>query len=436
MTQLSLSSLDVSQNYLDFTAGGQDITDIETLTSNGCTVTYEPQKDIPVLDVTLLGSLEICPGDSYELTASIIPEDASNKKVLWSSGNTDVVTVTGGVLTAIAEGSANVTVTTQDGGYSAQCMVNVVPGELRSNKYSIYMDKLWSAMEDTSAEKLISEMNNDPKYLSVHNKDGSKYTGDSVATGMTLRLTVAGEVRQEVAILTRGDANGDGRVSIADYTLMRLHILELKKLTGIYEIAADLNLNGYLTIQDYTIVRLHILGLKPISESYTPFDPGESVDPNNPNDPGYLDTISDPKIRRFLEIALEQQGATYVWGAEGPYSTGFDCSGFVYYCMKNAGYTSIYRTTARAYADYDRDHDDPSTWRWPWPFVELDTMKPGDLMFYESDPYDPYRPIGHVGIYLGNGYHIHASSDYEQVIVSRLEGWYSEFLRYARRVNW
>ena len=431
---LSLTSLDVSSNYLDITEGSDDMAVIVSLQTAGCTVTYEPQKDIPAASVTITQSVELCTGDTFTPAVSVLPDDAANKNYTLTSGNEEIVTTSGTIITAVAAGSTKVTVTTQDGGYTAQCDVNVVPGVITSSKYSIYDDKLWFASQGTSAQELISEIYNDAKYLSVHKADGSVYTEESVATGMTLRLTVAGQTRHEVTILTRGDANGDGKVSITDYTLVRLHILGIKYLTGAYSMAADLNLNGTLTITDYTMSRLHILGITPISEAYTPIDPGASTDPMNPNDPGYLDTISNPKIRQFIEVALEQQGDPYVWGAEGPDS--FDCSGFAYYCLTQVGYSPIYRTTALSYSDYYYHEGISGTKKWPWAFVAIADLQPGDLMFYKSDPFDTNRPIGHVGIYLGNGYHIHASSTYEQVIVSRLDGWYDEFCYYGRRINW
>ncbi len=53
-------------------------------------------------------------------------------------------------------------------------------------------------------------------------------------------------------------------------------------------------------------------------------------------------------------------------------------------------------------------------------------------MFYISDD-NPDR-IGHVGIYLGNGYHIHASSSYGYVVICQVDGWYDEMLSHGRRV--
>lgn len=66
-------------------------------------------------------------GDEYRLTAVITPDNATNKKVSWSSSNTDVVKVDDtGMLTAIASGSATIVVQTEDGGYIDMTNVTVL----------------------------------------------------------------------------------------------------------------------------------------------------------------------------------------------------------------------------------------------------------------------------------------------------------------------
>lgn len=62
-----------------------------------------------------------------------------------------------------------------------------------------------------------------------------------------------------------GDVDKNGSISIADYTLVRLHILGLKALEGDAPNIADVDRNGSISIADYTYIRLHILGLKGIS---------------------------------------------------------------------------------------------------------------------------------------------------------------------------
>ena len=74
------------------------------------------------LDVTEL-ALEV--PATATLTATVAPEEATDKTVVWASDNEAVATVAEGVVTAVAEGTATITVTTVDGGFTATCIVTV-----------------------------------------------------------------------------------------------------------------------------------------------------------------------------------------------------------------------------------------------------------------------------------------------------------------------
>jgi len=66
-------------------------------------------------------------GKTATLTATVAPSDATNKKVTWSSNNTAVATVENGTVTAVSEGNATITVTTENGKHTATCSVTVTP---------------------------------------------------------------------------------------------------------------------------------------------------------------------------------------------------------------------------------------------------------------------------------------------------------------------
>lgn len=70
-------------------------------------------------------SVQLNVGNTSSLTATVSPVSASNKSVTWSSSNTAVATVSGGKVTAVANGTATITCKTADGGYTAACTVTV-----------------------------------------------------------------------------------------------------------------------------------------------------------------------------------------------------------------------------------------------------------------------------------------------------------------------
>lgn len=86
-------------------------------------------KDVSVTGVSLSkSSLSLEVGNSETLTATVSPSDADNKSVTWNSSNDAVATVSNGMVTAIAAGSATITVTTTDGSYTATCAVTITEG--------------------------------------------------------------------------------------------------------------------------------------------------------------------------------------------------------------------------------------------------------------------------------------------------------------------
>lgn len=81
---------------------------------------------IAVTGVTLdQDALTVNRGETAALTATVLPVNATNQKLTWQTGDSTVATVKNGTVTGVGEGKTTVTVTTQDGGYTAQCTVTV-----------------------------------------------------------------------------------------------------------------------------------------------------------------------------------------------------------------------------------------------------------------------------------------------------------------------
>lgn len=82
--------------------------------------------DVSVTGVSLdKTSAKLKVGDTLTLTAAVEPANATNKNVSWSSSDENVATVANGTVTAVAAGTADITVKTADGGKEATCTITV-----------------------------------------------------------------------------------------------------------------------------------------------------------------------------------------------------------------------------------------------------------------------------------------------------------------------
>lgn len=112
--------------------------------------------------------------------------------------------------------------------------------------------------------------------------------------------------------------------------------------------------------------------------------------------------------------AKKHIGTPYVWGGSTP--SGFDCSGFVQYVLKQSG-ISLPRTTS--------DQVKVGT------AISKSALQPGDLVFLQNT----YRAgVSHVGIYVGDGKMIHASSSKGVTISDLSSSYYTKHYHSSRRV--
>ena len=131
-------------------------------------------------------------------------------------------------------------------------------------------------------------------------------------------------------------------------------------------------------------------------------------------DPSYGGTQT--RGQQLAQYAKQYQGYRYTWGGMSP-ATGFDCSGFANYVCKQFG-ISLHRVAQDIYSS-------DGTW------VSKDALQPGDLVFFGYGPYS----VTHMGIYVGGGQMIHASTSTTGVIYSDLgSNYYTRMYVGAKRV--
>ena len=79
-------------------------------------------------------------GETVQLTANVLPEDASNKNVSWASSDTKVAIVSNGNVVCTGYGTAVISAITEDGGYMATCVINATSGINGINEDKGYQD--------------------------------------------------------------------------------------------------------------------------------------------------------------------------------------------------------------------------------------------------------------------------------------------------------
>ena len=140
-----------------------------------------------------------------------------------------------------------------------------------------------------------------------------------------------------------------------------------------------------------------------------------------------VETISEPQPKpieeNWVEISKEEEliltaqafmGAKYVWAANGP--DCFDCSGFTRYVYKEHGMTIPRYSGNQAKVGIT---------------VGYNELQIGDLVFFDTEK-KYRRKVNHVGIYIGDGKFIHASSAKKQVVITS----FKEKRFYKNRFLW
>ena len=146
------------------------------------------EETVPVTGITLdqenISFSDI--GASVQLTATILPTDADNQKVIWKSSDTKVATVKDGKVTCTGYGTAIITATSEEGGYIATCNVTatkriVLPSSITLNRNEATI----KVGETTTLKANVLPVDADDKTIvwSSENSDIASVTNDGVVTG-------------------------------------------------------------------------------------------------------------------------------------------------------------------------------------------------------------------------------------------------------------
>lgn len=219
-------------------------------------------------DVTLLK------GNKIKVSANILPEDATNKEMIWSSENEKVASVVDGIITANGVGNTTITAKAKNEEIKATCKVNVkeLPDEVIlefDKSLKVEADEIsgLDILKLTVGE--VKELIKTNLNLEFYNDQNEVLTQeDKIGTGSKLILkNELEEVVYEYTFIVYGDVNGDGEINSLDVLIIQKHILEIKEITGVFLKSANTSKNGELPSSlDVLKIQKHILEIKSIEQ--------------------------------------------------------------------------------------------------------------------------------------------------------------------------
>ena len=202
-------------------------------------------KAVSVTDVSLnKETLSLYTGDTASLTATVEPDNATNKNVTWSSDKPAVATVEGGTVTAMGAGEATITVTTEDGSKTATCTVIVhTATTITTQPQNV------SVTEGQSATFSVAASGDNLRYQwQINSGNGwSAITGATDASYTIDRTTTAMSGNQYRCIVTGN--GGETTSSAATLTVRSYEPPYTGKYS--YELTTSVGDHGSLTVDRY-----------------------------------------------------------------------------------------------------------------------------------------------------------------------------------------
>lgn len=163
-------------------------------------VTYSAPEQVAVTGMTLeKKSIEVEKGKTETINAIITPENATRKGITWTSSDTNVATVTNGVVKGISAGTATITATTKDGNFTDTCEVTVTQNAVTGIRISEKLIDLGmgykkqitaTIMPDDATDKSVEWTSENPEIATV--SDNGTITGKSYGRTVVTATTTDG----------------------------------------------------------------------------------------------------------------------------------------------------------------------------------------------------------------------------------------------------
>ena len=254
-------------NYLDY--GNNDVV-IKVEAEDGSTkevhINVVREKNITDINVEK-DTILMAVGESYQLNPTVLPEDATNKELIYESSNNEVATVENGLITAKKIGDVQITISSaKNSNVKKIVQVTVLNLQLESSVYEVRRDDInivIGAEEGESLSTFLGNMDNNESLIKFYDNDANQITdleNTRVTTGQLITLEYNNQIYDQAWIVVRGDSSCDSNINVTDYNILVEQVLGKRNLEGYLFSSVDLEEDKTIDVTDSIKLTNYILG--------------------------------------------------------------------------------------------------------------------------------------------------------------------------------
>ncbi len=255
-------------NSLDY--GDNDITIVVTA-EDGSTkeVHVKVIREKKVTDISVVSEIILEVGDIEVIDTKIIPEDATNKELIWEVVDGGIVSVEAGVVTGLSLGETDIKVSSKANEEVSKIIkVRVLNLKITSDIYDVRREETYpyiiGAEQGEKFAEFITKLNNEAELIHFYDADDTEITDlevEQIKTGAYITIEYKDKVYDKVYIAVRGDVNGDGEINVKDYNESVNHTLKKKVLEDYWFVVANVDdeASGIINVKDSNKIQNKLL---------------------------------------------------------------------------------------------------------------------------------------------------------------------------------
>lgn len=203
------------------------------------------------------------------ITYTLVPEDTTMREVEWISDNESIATVDeNGVIKGIGYGTTKVTLQSKDNPeVKTEIEVVVLRKKITSSIYQVEHEVEVAYTTGAESQDTVSafkkNFENEESTLYVYDKEGNLVEDEEttiITTFMKMKLIIEGEEYDEVTVVLKGDLDGDGYVTMSDFSKFRRSMLMIIELNYIERRAADVvGDDDIISMSDFSKLKRYML---------------------------------------------------------------------------------------------------------------------------------------------------------------------------------